>query len=705
MFDVRENLKNLPDAPGVYMHKDKLGQVIYVGKAISLKNRVRQYFQSAGRKDAKFRAMTAQIAEFEYITTRSEMEALILENTLIKKHMPRYNVLLRDDKTYPYIKVTMGEAFPRLVKTRKIEKDGGKYFGPYADAGAVDLTVELLSAIYQLKGCAAKHFPRGHKPCLHFHIRHCRGVCTGTAPEEAYKGDIARVIDFLSGKRSGILEDLKKNMLAASAEMDFENAARYRDYIEAVHAVGEKQRVVILGAKDMDIVLVVPGEKRRHIALFTARGGKLSGRETFSLQTQGEEVPAEIAAAFVKQYYAEAALIPKEILVAEKLPDSALTAAWLSDLAGYAVKITAPQRGDKKAMLALALKDAAEMAKTIEERARAQQVRGRAIQDALTALLHQGAAAGGPTTDPPPTGDEAAPTRHCEQAQLAKQPRNSATPSAPAQSGDIQPGSTPPTGDEAAPARHCEQAQLAKQPSNSAPAQPSGAPAPPRPRTPNSEFPIPSPYRIEAYDISNTNGADTVGAMVVFEGTAPKKKAYRKFKVRTVESADDTGSLREILYRRFKRAAGDDPGFAQMPDLILIDGGKNQVAAVEQTLAAMRLSIPVLGMRKDNHHRTEALIYNGMEFPLQDWPLLFGYIGTIQEEVHRFAIEYHRGLRNRKALQSALDEIEGVGPTRRNALLAHFGGIEGIKRAQIQELRTVKGITEKVAHNIKAFFS
>lgn len=610
MFDLQENLKKLPDSPGVYMHKDKMGQVIYVGKALSLRSRVRQYFQSSKNMDLKVRMMVGQIAEFEYITTDTEMEALILENNLIKKYMPKYNVLLRDDKTYPYIKVTMGEAFPRVLKTRKIEKDSSKYFGPYSDAGAVNLTVELLGSIYRLKGCSARHFPTDYKPCLNYHIQKCRGICMGNISKEEYGKGITQVLEFLGGRNKSVLDYLKEKMLAASNEMNFEEAAKYRDYIEAVYAVSEKQHVVILGAKDLDIVLTVRGERLQHAVLFYVREGKLSGRETFPLQAEKEDESGELAAAFIKQYYSEAVLIPKEILVAEKLPDCELIQTFLSKLAGSAIKISIPQRGDKKALLDLAIKDVIEMTKTIDERTQAHKERKLALGKALYEFLN------------PDRSDY--------------------------------------TGKE---------------------------------------------YRIEAYDISNTNGVDTVGAMVVFEGTTPRKKDYRRFKVRTVEGPNDYGSLQEVVFRRFNRMLEGDSGFASMPDLLLIDGGKNQVSVVEKVLCAMKIDIPVLGMAKDDHHRTKSLIYGEREILLKEHPLLFKYIGTIQEEAHRFAIEYHRGLRDKKTLTSALDEIEGVGPSRRNALLAHFGGIEAIKKADMKDLCQVKGITEKVARNIKEYFN
>ena len=610
MFDIEENLKKLPDSPGVYMHKDKLGQIIYVGKAVSLKSRVRQYFRASGKTDMKVRAMTSHIAEFEYITCGTEMEALILECNLIKKYTPKYNVILRDDKTYPFIKVTVHEEYPRVLKTRRIERDNAKYFGPYSDVPAVNLSVDLLSEVYKLKSCPAKKFPPGFRPCLNYHIGRCRGVCAGNVDRDEYRRDVGHVLEFLNGKNKGILEYLKNEMSRAAEEMNFENAAKFRDHIESVKSLSEKQRVVLLGAKDADIVLALASEKSRYIILFFVRDGKLSGRESHPLQAGKDDGPADLVSAFVKQYYMESAVIPKEIYVSEELPESALISEYLSKLAGHAVSIIRPQKGDKKALLEMAEKDVAEMAKIIDEKARLQSERKYELGMEIYRILNPGK--------------------------------------------DDYPGFE---------------------------------------------------YRIESYDISNTNGVDTVGGMVVFEGTAPKRKDYRRFKVRSAAASDDYGSLKEVVYRRFKRAQEGDPGFSHIPDLLLVDGGKNQVSAVEKVLESMKIIIPVLGMVKDEHHKTRGLICRGGEIELKDNHLLFKYIGTIQEETHRFAIEYHRGVRDRKMRTSVLDNIEGVGVKRRNALLACFGSIDNIKNAELDDLCKVKGITKSVAANIKDYFN
>ncbi len=615
MFDIRENLKKLPDSPGVYIHRDELGQVIYVGKAISLRNRVRQYFQDTSKKDPKVRAMVTHIREFEYITTATEVEALILECNLIKKYQPKYNVLLRDDKTYPYIKLTLGEEFPRVLKTRLIEKDGGRYFGPYSDAGAVNVVVDLLNDVYSLKRCAAKSFPEGVRPCLNYHIKQCSGICTGRVSREEYMERIAVVEKFLSGRSAEMTGFLKGEMEKASEALDFERAARYRDAIEAVSRLSETQRVVILGADDMDLILTARGEHEHHIVQFFVREGKLSGRESYQIQAEASDENAEVVGAFIKQHYTEPNIIPKEILVNELPEDSELIERFLSETRGSSVKLTVPKRGEKRALMDLARRDALEVTKNIDERARAKKEREDTIHELTGEII---AALGGPTSD----------TR---------------------------------------------------------------------------------PYRIEAYDISNTSGVDTVGAMVVFEGTKKKERDYRRFRVRTVDGPDDYASLQEVLYRRLKRAEAGDTGFSTLPDLILLDGGKGQITAVSQVLRAMRVNIPLAGMAKDDHHRTRALIWQDggdfEEIPLAEKPILFRYIGTIQEEVHRYAIDYHRKLRGKRMQGSALDEIPGIGPVKRNALLAHFGSLDAIRSADDRALCEVEGITPALAAKIREFFN
>ena len=610
MFDIKENLKKLPNSPGVYLHKDKIGEVIYVGKAISLRNRVRQYFQNPDKLHPKVRAMVSHIAEFEYITCSSEMEALILECNLIKKYMPKYNVLLRDDKTYPYIKVTVNEDFPRVLKTRLIEKDGSRYFGPYSDAGAVNQIVDFLSDYYVLKRCNSKSFPENHRPCLNYHIERCRGICAGKVSKEEYGKSIEKVLEFLNGKEKNVLKTLEEKMYEASERMEYEEAAKYRDYIRSVKALSETQRVSLVRDEDMDIVLPVKNDKHSFIALFTVREGKLTGRETFEIQTDQYDQEEDMVSEFIKQYYGQWANVPPEILVEKIPPDHDLIEEYLKR-EERKVRVFVPQKGQKKALLDLAKHDCVEMVKTLDQKAKLNEEKRNTISTQMRFLIRE--------------------------------------------------------------AGHVPQEK--------------------------------KEYRVESYDISNTNGVDSVGAMVVFEGLKRVRKDYRRFKIKTIEGPDDYGSLQEMLYRRFKRALEGDKAFTTIPDAILMDGGQGQVNAAKKILNAMGLDIPVIGMAKDDHHRTRAVVFSdGREIPLKSHPMLFSYLGTVQEEVHRFAIEYHRNLRNRNAFHSVLDDIPGIGPTRRNALLNHFKTVDDIKKADKEQLMEVNGITETIAENIIKYF-
>ncbi|MEG0830558.1 MAG: excinuclease ABC subunit UvrC [Anaerovoracaceae bacterium] len=616
MFDIKENLKNLPDLPGVYLHKDKVGHIIYVGKAISLKNRVRQYFQSSKNMDNKVRAMVGQIEEFDYIITGSEMEALILECTLIKRHMPKYNVLLRDDKTYPYIRVTTEELYPRIIKTRIVGKEGSKYFGPYSDAGAVNQIVELLNQVYALKKCASKNFPKEFKPCLNFHINQCDGICQGTVDPGEYRRRVNLAMEFLRGKSKEITQFLQDKMEKSSHQLDFETAAQYRDYLAAAEALMDKQRVVLQDRKDVDLILTATGKNRRHIVLFSLREGKLSGRETYDLQYMEEDTSQALIVAFIKQHYSDGLTFPKEIILEKQPEERELLEDYLASLAGHQVKLLVPQKGEKREILQMAKKDVIEMVKTIDEKQKVKQERTRDIGKHIHSIL--------------------------ERIEGSRGEYNGRT------------------------------------------------------------------YRVEAYDISNTNGVDTVGAMVVFEGLKPEKKSYRRFKVKTIEGSNDYASMQEVLFRRFKRAEEGDQGFGIYPDLILLDGGKGHVTAAMDILNEMELNLPVAGMVKDDHHRTRALVFlqNGesTEMAIKEVPLLYQYLGRIQEEVHRFAIEYHRGVRNKRMLTSILDEIDGIGPAKRNALLDHFGSVDKIKVATVEQLHEAKGITPKLAGKIREYF-
>ena len=607
MFVIKDELKKLPDSPGVYMHKDAFGQIIYVGKAINLSRRVHQYFQSSKNQAPKVRRMVQDIKEFEYITTGSEMEALILECNLIKKYKPKYNILLRDDKTYPYIKLTMKEDYPRIVKTRRIVNDGSKYFGPFSDATAVNTTIDLLNSAYTLKRCKAQSFPEKFSPCLNYHIHKCRGICRGCVDREEYLRDIEKVSDFLQGKDKDLIHALTVKMNLASENMDYEDAALYRDQIAAAKAVTEKQRVVLSHPENLDVILLTEGLSGVHAVLFIVREGKLSGRESFFLGDINPGGKEEMAAEFIKQYYSANVIVPKEILLSKLPEDSQLLEDWLSVQRGSHVSLICPERGEKRALMELVSKDVNEMLKNIDERAQRQIEKEAAVKSGLEKVLGPG---------------------------LADRIR-----------------------------------------------------------------------RIEAYDISNIMGFDSVGGMVVFFDGLPLRKAYRRFKIKTVEGADDTGSLQEMLFRRFRQALDGAPGFKDLPDLILMDGGAGQVHAAEAVLKALKLDIPVAGMAKDDKHRTRALIYQDNETPLSDIPGLFPFVGTIQEEVHRFAIDYHHKLRGKSVSKSVLDSIPGIGEKRKLALLSELGSVENIKNASVYKLAEVPGMNIAAAESVHEYFA
>ena len=607
MFDIKEELKKLPDSPGCYLHKDEFGQIIYVGKAVSLKNRVRQYFQSPKNQTPKTREMVKHIKEFEYIAAGSEMEALILECNLIKRYRPKYNIILRDDKTYPYIKVTLKEEYPRVLKTRRLINDGSKYFGPYADAGSVNTIIALLDSVYCLKRCNAQSFPEGFSPCLNYHIHECRGICRGGVDRKEYMASVEKAMDFLAGKDKELIKELESRMDSASEEMRFEDAARIRDQLSAIEALQEKQRVVLSRPEDLDIVLIVSGLAGSHALLFTVREGKLSGRESFFLGDTDGEKDETLLSEFIKRYYPDALTIPKEILLPAIPEGSMLLTQWLSELRGSSVSLTVPARGEKRALMDVVKKDADLMLKDIDERAHRQMERDEAVRNQLIDVF----------------GED-----------LGERIR-----------------------------------------------------------------------RVESYDISHIMGMDSVGAMVVFEDGRPLKKAYRRFKIRTIEGADDTGSMTEVLFRRFKKAADGDPSFLPLPDAVFMDGGIGQVNAAKDVLNALNLDIPVAGMVKDDKHRTRAMLFEGEETPLKGRSELFAYCGRIQEEVHRFAIDYHRSLRGKAMHRSVLDDINGIGEKRKLALLNAFGSVDAIKEASEEELAKTPGMNSKAAKAVFSYFA
>lgn len=609
MFDIKEQLKKLPDKPGVYLMKNKYGDIIYVGKAISLKNRVRQYFQSSSNQLPKVRAMVAHIVSFEYIMTDSEIEALMLESNLIKKNQPKYNVLLRDDKSFPYIKITINEEYPRIFKTRNVLKDGAKYFGPYTDAGAVNQILDLLRRVYPLKKCARLHFPAHHKVCLNYHIGQCLGVCTYDINKDRYAQMLEEIIQLLQGKSEKILKHLNEKMLEASEKLDFEKAAEYRNYIHSIEALMEKQKIILNTSADMDVIAVTRGENGCYALVFFIRQGKLIGRENYTVQASMEDSMKEITNAFIKQFYSGTAYIPKEVITCDVPDEKSVIEEWLSIKRGNRVKIHVPIKGEKKALVDMAIKNVIERSNALDEKFNKEHDE---IEILLTAIK--------------------------DFLDLPKKP-----------------------------------------------------------------------VRIESYDISNTNGMDSVGAMVVFEEGQSKKSDYRRFKIKTIEGPNDYKSLQEVIFRRFKRGlevgvSKKEEGFNKLPDLLLIDGGSKQVKAVVDVLTALNVNIPTAGMVKDDKHKTRGIVYGGKEYNIKDNYQVGTFIAKVQEETHRFAISYHKSLRGKKMTASILDEIRDIGPMRKTALLKHFGSIENIKKASFEELCVVKTINKKAAENIKNFF-
>ena len=618
MFNITEQLKKIPEKPGVYLMKDKDGEIIYIGKANSLKSRVRQYFQSNKNQHPKVRAMIEHISEFEYIITDSEIEALILESNLVKKHKPKYNVLLRDDKQFPYIKVTMGEPYPRVIKTRKVIKDKSKYFGPYTNVGAVNHTIEILKKYYPLKTCNKTLEKVGDRPCLNFHIGQCLGPCTGHANKAAYMAMIDEVILFLGGKYQELVRQIEGKMKKAAAEMNFEKAAEYRDQINSVASLMEKQKMVLSTDIDQDLMAMARDKNNTCVMVFFVRNGKLMGREDYMVSVDEADSRGDIISAFIKQFYAGTAFVPKEILVDETLEeeDKGLIEAWLSAKREYKVTIKQPQKGEKKALLELVHKNAVEVMAQFSEKLISDRDRSEGALRDLGMLLS--------FTSPP--------------------------------------------------------------------------------------------LRMEAFDISNTQGHHSVASMVVFENGKPKHSDYRRFRIKTIEGPNDYGSIQEVIYRRFKKGleekesirekelAEEAAKFSRLPNLLLIDGGIGQVQAAEQVLIALGISIPVAGMVKDDRHRTKDLIYKGCELDIQSNPNVFRLIAKVQDEAHRFAINYHKSLRGKTLVHSILDDIPGIGKKRRIELLKHFASIENIKKASMEELCEVQGMNKRAAADIKDYF-
>ena len=611
MFNLEEELKKLPDKPGVYIMHDKHDTIIYVGKAKILKNRVRQYFQSNKNHSAKVVQMVSHIAYFEYIVTDSELEALVLECNLIKEHRPKYNTMLKDDKSYPFIKVTIGEEFPRVLFSRTMKHGTGKFFGPYTSAGAVKETIELLCKLYKVRTCS-RRLPKDigkDRPCLNYHIGQCNAPCQGYVNKDEYKKNIDKVISFLNGNYSEIINELTDKMQDCSERMEYEEAARYRDLLISVKQIAQKQKITADDATDRDVIACAMDAEDAVVQVFFIRQGKLLGREHFHMKVATNDSRSGILSEFMKQYYGGTPYIPNVIMTQEEIDDAGTIADWLSSRKKRKVTIITPKKGDKEKMVELAHKNA------------------------LMVL-----------------------TKDAEKIKLEEKRTTGAMK------------------------------QIA------------------------DWLGLASIRRAEAYDISNTSGVESVGSMVVFEDGRPKKNDYRKFKIKTVKGPDDYKSMREVLTRRFTRGmrerAGEEEtrGFAVYPDLIMMDGGRGQVNIALEVLDELHINIPVCGMVKDDNHNTRGLYYNNVEIPIDRHSEGFKLITRVQDEAHRFAIEYHRSLRSKKQVSSVLDEIEGIGPARRKALMKHFLDIDKIRNANVSELMEAEGITENVAQNIYKYF-
>ena len=613
MFDIAAELKKLPQKPGVYLMKNAAGEIIYVGKAINLRNRVRQYFQSSKNQTPKTRTMVPHIKEFEYIVTDSEMEALILECTLIKKYRPHYNIMLKDDKAYPYIKVTVQEDFPRIFTTRRREKDKAKYYGPFTDVLAMRETVETLHKLFPIRKCKKK-LPKEigkERPCLNHHIGQCLAPCSGQISKEVYGAYVKDAMDFLEGKHEDIRKKMEQEMQEAAERMEFEKAAGLRDKILAIQSVAQKQKMANMTLQEADVVAFARAFSQCLVQVFFIRDGKMTGRENFHMTAPEEQSRSEVMTAFVEQFYSGTAHVPKELILQEALmeEEAPLLESYLTARRGSKVTITVPQKGEKQKLVELAYKNANLIFEQFGEKMKREEMRTKGAMEELRQTL-----------------------------------------------GILTPL-----------------------------------------------------HRVEAYDISNTQGFDSVGSMVVFEDGKAKYSDYRKFKIKTVAGANDYASMQEVLTRRWnhalrEKAEGKTSSFTRLPDLILMDGGKIQVHAAEEIVAAFGMDIPVCGMVKDDRHRTRGLFFQNREITIPLTSESFQLVTRIQDEVHRFAITYHRKLRQQKAMHSALDEIKGIGQVRRKALMRHFGSVEKIAEAEVEDLLEVAEMNIPAAEAVYAFF-
>ena len=617
MFDIEEELKKLPAKPGVYLMHNANDEIIYVGKAISLKNRVRQYFQSSRNLTPKIVQMVSHIARFEYIITDSELEALVLECNLIKEYRPKYNTMLTDDKTYPYIKVTTGEAYPRLLFSRLMKKDKSRYFGPYTSAGAVKDTIELLRKIYKIRSCH-RNLPKDigiGRPCLYYHIGQCDAPCQGEISREDYQAQIQQVLQFLGGNYGPVIQMLTDKMMAASEAMEYEKAMEYRDLIQSFRQITEKQKVTSSAMEDRDVIGLARAGNEAVVQVFFIRNGRLIGRDHYYLTGVESESRAGVLTSFVKQFYGESPFVPRELMLPEMIEDAEIVLQWLSEKRGQKVVFSVPKKGQKERLMELACKNALNILNKDSEKLKREEARTVGAVRELADLLN-----------------------------------------------------------------------------------------------------LPLLSRMEAYDISNTSGFEKVGSMVVYEKGKPKRSAYRKFKIRDIQGQDDYHSLEEVLKRRFthglkeqealKEKGGDLAlgSFSMFPDLILMDGGKGQVHIAQKVLMELGLDIPVCGMVKDDFHRTRGIHYEEQEIGIEKTSEAFRLVTRIQDEAHRFAIEYHRSLRGKTQVRSILEDIPGIGEARRKALMRCFGDIQKIREASVEELRQIPSMNAAAAEAVYTFF-
>lgn len=612
MFIIEEELKKLPAKPGVYIMHGEKDEIIYVGKAISLKNRVRQYFQSSRNKGAKIERMVTHITRFEYIITDSELEALVLECNLIKEHRPKYNTMLKDDKSYPFIKVTVHEPYPRVLFARRMKKDKARYFGPYTSGGAVKDVIELVRKLYQVRSCN-RSLPRDtgkDRPCLYYHMKQCKAPCQGYISQEEYRKNINKVIKFLNGDFQDAISELMEKMQKASEEMRYEDAMEYRDLISSIRKIGERQKITGYGQEDRDIIAVAMDDSEdlrdqdAVVQVFFIRDGRLIGRDHFYLRVAKGDTKAQVLSSFLKQFYAGTPFIPSEIMLQSEIEDADIIEEWLSGRRKQKVHIRVPKKGTKEKMVELALENARMVLAKDRERIRREE--GRTIG-----------------------------------------------------------------------AVHEVEEWLG----------------------------LKNVVRMEAYDISNISGFESVGSMVVYEKGRPKRSDYRKFKIKWVQGPNDYASMEEVLTRRFTHESnGEFDSFARLPDLILMDGGRGQVNIALKVLNELGISIPVCGMVKDDHHRTRGLYFNNVEIPIDTSGEGFRLITRIQDEAHRFAIEYHRSLRSREQVHSILDDIPGIGDIRRKALLRKFKSVENIRDASEEELAQTESMNARSARQVYEFF-